>query len=126
MKETPSPTRFQGGGGTFHGDAGGRGSHGVVSAERGAPVTSQAPLDPLPRKREGVTGKTKPGKHCSENKAGLSKADTDTDTQAQEQERKRRHSDPQQEKAKFNLGRDHDKVQRQQTQAYASGWGKCT
>lgn len=43
------PTRFQGGGGTFHGDAGGGGS----GAERGAPVTSRAPPDPLPPK-EGV------------------------------------------------------------------------
>ncbi|KAI4529060.1 hypothetical protein MG293_020883 [Ovis ammon polii] len=34
---------------------------------------------------EGGTGKAKPGKRCSENEAGLSKADTDT--QAQEQER---------------------------------------
>ena len=116
-------------GGTFHGDAGGGGS----GAERGAPVTTRAPPDPFPPKeggrggREGPTGKAKPGKRCSENKAGLSKADTDTDTQAQEQERKRRrHSDPQQEKTKLNLGRDRDQVQRHQTQACAGAWGKCT
>ncbi|XDC68229.1 hypothetical protein R6Z07M_019411 [Ovis aries] len=39
--------------------------------------------------REGGTGKAKPGKRCSENEAGLSKADTDT--QAQEQESSQRH-----------------------------------
>ncbi|KAI4574029.1 hypothetical protein MJG53_012205 [Ovis ammon polii x Ovis aries] len=55
----------------------GLGSTGTISASVAGP--------PPPRKREGGTGKAKPGKRCSENEAGLSKADTDT--QAQEQER---------------------------------------
>ena len=40
---------------------------------------------------EGGTGKTKPGKRCWENKAGLSKADTDTDTQTQTRTHRHRH-----------------------------------
>ena len=95
-------------------------ARGDVARERG---TSDIPAPPArpPPKREGGTGKAKPGKRCSENEAGLSKVDTDT--QAQEQERKRRrHSGPQQEKTKLNLGRDRDKVQRQQTQACEGEW----
>ncbi|XP_055284530.1 collagen alpha-1(I) chain-like [Moschus berezovskii] len=92
-KETRSPKRFQGGGGTFHGDAGGG-----VGGERGTSDIPGSPGPPPPQgggREEGTepTGKAKPGKRCSENKARRSRADTDTDTQAQEQERKgRRHS----------------------------------
>ena len=104
------------------------GARGGVGRERGTSGILDSPAS-LPRKRErgreGGTGKVKPGEHCWKNKAGLWKADTDT--QAQEQERKRRrHSGPQQEKTKLNLGRDHDKVQRQQTQLCGGGWGNCT
>ena len=77
-------------------------------------------------RREGGAGKAKPGERCSENKAGLWKADADTRAQEQERKRRRHARNPHQEKTQLNLGRDRDKVRRQQTQARAGGWGKCT
>ena len=123
-------------GGTFHGDAGGRWGLGAEagSAERGAPASgiADSPGPPPPkerereREREGGAGKAKPGERCSENKAGLWKADADTRAQEQERKRRRHARNPHQEKTQLNLGRDRDKVRRQQTQARAGGWGKCT
>ena len=98
-----------------------------VGGERSTSDISGSPGSPSPKEggREGPA-KQNQASTARKIKAGLSKADTDKDKQAQEQERKRRHSDPQQEKAKLDLGSDHDKVQRQQTQACMGAWGKCT
>lgn len=57
-KETHSPTRFRGAGGTFHGDAGGRWGLGAGSAERGAPASgiADSPGPPSPEREGGREG----------------------------------------------------------------------
>ena len=136
-KETHSPTRSRGAGGDIprrrRRAVGARGGGGV-GGERGTSERHRRlPRPPSPERerereggREGGAGKAKPGERCSENKAGLWKADADTRAQEQERKRRRHARNPHQEKTQLNLGRDRDKVRRQQTQARAGGWGKCT
>lgn len=95
--------------------------------QRAASQTPPAP--PPPKEREGGRegpAKRNQGERCSENKAGLWKADADKQAQEQERKRRRHTRNPHREKTQLNLGRDRDKVRRQQTQAGAAGWGKCT
>lgn len=108
------------------------GARGGVGGERGTSERHRRlPRPPLPRKRGREGGREGPakrnqGERCSENKAGLWKADADKQAQEQERKRRRHTRNPHREKTQLNLGRDRDKVRRQQTQAGAAGWGKCT